>query len=65
MLAQMGLFPFLFFVASSMELMSHNIHTNATLYPNCPPIALPLNWDEELPETVQNIRERGGFDLIV
>ena len=48
-----------------MELMSHNIHTNAILYPNCPPTALSLDWDEELPETVQNLRERGGFDLIV
>ena len=49
-----------------MELMSYNIRANATLYPNCLPMALPLDWDdEELPETVRNIRERGGFDLIV
>ena len=49
-----------------MELMSYNIRANATLYPNCPPMALSLDWDdEELPETVRNIRERGGFDLIV
>ena len=50
-----------------MELMSYNIHTNAALYPNCPPpMALPLDWDdEELPEAVRNVRERGGFDLIV
>jgi hypothetical protein len=46
--------------------MSYNITTNAALYPNCPPVAHPLDWDdEELPETVLNIRERGGFDLIV
>ncbi len=49
-----------------MELMSYNIRTNAALYLNCPPMALPLDWDDsELPETVLNIRERGGFDLIV
>ncbi len=49
-----------------MELMSYNIRTNAALYPNSPPTALPLDWDEELfPEMVENIRERGGFDLIV
>lgn len=53
-------------LASSMELMSYNIRTNAALYPNCPPMALPLDWDdEELPEVVRNIRERDGFDLIV
>ncbi|KAF8475360.1 putative methyltransferase-domain-containing protein [Russula ochroleuca] len=50
---------------SSMELMSYNIRTNAALYPNCAPTSLPLDWDEELPETVQNVRERGGFDLVV
>jgi hypothetical protein len=49
-----------------MELMSHNIRANAALYPNFPPTALPLDWDDkELPKTVQNIRARGGFDLIV
>jgi hypothetical protein len=47
-----------------MELMSYNICTNAMLYPRCPPTALPLDWDEELPETVRNFREHGGFDLI-
>jgi len=52
---------------SSMELMSHNIRANAALYPHCSPLmALPLDWDdEELPETVRDVRERGGFDLIV
>jgi hypothetical protein len=45
-----------------MELMSYNIRTNAALYPNCPPMALPLDWDDE--EAVRDIRERGGFDLI-
>jgi hypothetical protein len=54
-----------------MELMSYNIRTNDkttgndALYPNCPPTALPLDWHEELPETLQNIREGGGFDLVV
>jgi hypothetical protein len=49
-----------------MELMSYNIRMNTALYPNCPPMALPPDWDdEELPETVPNICERGGFDLIV
>jgi hypothetical protein len=49
-----------------MELMSYNIRTNAMLYPNCSPMALPLDWDDkELPEPVRNIRERGGFGLIV
>ena len=49
-----------------MELMSYNIRANATLYNNCSPMALPLDWDdEEFPETVRNIRECGGFDLIV
>jgi hypothetical protein len=49
-----------------MELMSYNIRANAALNPDCPPMALPLDWDdEELPETVRDIRERGGFDLIV
>jgi hypothetical protein len=48
-----------------MELMGYNIHANAALYPHCPPIALPLDWDQELPEAVRNIRERGGFNLIV
>ena len=49
-----------------MELMSYNIRANAALYPNCLLMALPLDWDdEELPETVRSIRERGGFDLIV
>jgi len=48
-----------------MELMSYHI-TNAALYSTCSPMALPLDWDdEELPETVRNIRVRGGFDLIV
>ncbi|KAH9962670.1 putative methyltransferase-domain-containing protein [Russula dissimulans] len=50
---------------SSMELMSYNIRSNVTLYPNCPPTALPLDWDEELPETVRDLRDRGGFDLVV
>jgi hypothetical protein len=46
--------------------MSCNICANAALYPNCPPMALPLDWDdEELPEMVRDIREWGGFDLIV
>jgi hypothetical protein len=45
--------------------MSYNTRANAALYPHCPPTALPLDWDEELPELVQNIRERGGFDLVV
>jgi len=48
-----------------MELMSYNMRSNATLYPNCPPTALPLDWDEELPETVRDFRDRGGFDLVV
>ena len=49
-----------------MELMSYNIRANAALYPNYPPMALPLDWDDDkLPETVRNIRESGGFDLIV
>jgi hypothetical protein len=49
-----------------MELMSYNIRANAALYPNCPPMALSLDWDDEgLPGTVRNIRGRGGFDLIV
>jgi hypothetical protein len=47
-----------------MELMSYNIHANSTLYHHCPPTVLPLGWDQELPESVLNIRERGGFDLI-
>jgi hypothetical protein len=47
-----------------MELMSYNIHANSTLYPHFPPIVLPLDWDQELPESVLNIREHGGFDLI-
>jgi hypothetical protein len=49
-----------------MELMSYNIRANAALYPNGAPTAFPLDWeDEALPETVQNVRERGGFDLVV
>ena len=48
-----------------MELMSHNIRTNAALYPDCPPTALPLDWDDGLPEMVQDVRDRGAFDLIV
>ena len=48
-----------------MELMSHNILMNAALYPHCPPTALPLDWDEELlPEPVQEVLERSGFDLV-
>jgi len=43
----------------------YNIRTNAALYPNCPLTALPLYWDEELSEPVQNIREHGGFDLVM
>ncbi|KAH9987134.1 putative methyltransferase-domain-containing protein [Russula compacta] len=51
---------------SSMELMSYNIRMNAAHYPRCPPTALPLDWDEELlPEPVQVVLERGGFDLVV
>jgi hypothetical protein len=46
-----------------MELMSYNIPTNAARYPNCPPMALPLDWDDE--EAVWDICERGGYDLIV
>ncbi|KAI9510044.1 hypothetical protein F5148DRAFT_977404 [Russula earlei] len=53
------------FVASSMELMSHNIRTNVMLYPHCPPTGLPLDWDEELPLTVRNFRDHGGFDIVV
>jgi hypothetical protein len=45
--------------------MSYNIRTNAALYPNCPSTALPLDWDEEFRQLVQNICERGGFDLVV
>jgi hypothetical protein len=58
--------PFFFrsCVASSMELMSHNIRTNAALYLDCPPTALPLDWDEELPEMVQDVRERGALTLL-
>jgi hypothetical protein len=49
-----------------MELISYNTRTNAALYPDCPLMALLLDWDdEELPETVQDIRERGEIDLIV
>lgn len=46
--------------------MSHNMHTNAALHPIYPPppTALPLDWDEELPEIIQNLRRRGGFDLL-
>ncbi len=48
-----------------MEVVSYNIRTNVTIYPNSPTMALPLDWDEdEFPETVENIRKRGGFDLI-
>ncbi|KAH9971721.1 hypothetical protein BGW80DRAFT_1319633, partial [Lactifluus volemus] len=43
-----------FLVASSMELMSYNIHANSTLY--CPLTVLPLDWDQELPESVLNVR---------
>ena len=47
-----------------MELMSYNIHANTALYTHCPPIALPLDWDEEeLPDAVRDVR--GGFDLVV
>jgi len=49
-----------------MELMSYNIRTNAALYPHCAPIALPLDWDDELPEAVHDdVREHRGFDLVV
>jgi hypothetical protein len=48
-----------------MELMSHNIRTNAALYPDCSPTTLPLDWYDELPETVLNVRERGGFDIVM
>jgi hypothetical protein len=45
---------------------THVLRTNTALYPDCPPMSLPLDWDDgELPETVRNIRERGGLDLIV
>ena len=46
--------------------MSHNMHSNAALHPIYPPppTALPLDWDEELPEIIQNPRRRGGFDLL-
>lgn len=47
-----------------MELMSYNIHANAALYPHCLPTALPLDWDEELPDAVRDVHKRGGFDLI-
>ncbi|KAI0251413.1 putative methyltransferase-domain-containing protein [Lactifluus subvellereus] len=49
---------------SSMELMSYNIRANAALYPHCLPTALPLDWDEGLPDAVRDVHERGGFDLI-
>ncbi|KAI0280063.1 hypothetical protein BC826DRAFT_1077494, partial [Russula brevipes] len=39
-----------FFVASSMELMSHNIRTNTALYPDCSPTALPLDWYDGCPK---------------
>lgn len=45
-----------------MELMNHNISQNMSLFPVCPPEALPLDWDEDLPTEVVEI---GGFDLIV
>lgn len=48
-----------------MELMSYNIRSNTALFPNCPPTALPLDWDDELPKTVyNNVRERGGYDVV-
>ena len=48
-----------------MELMSYNILSNTALFPHCPPTALPLDWDDELPETVHNnVRERGGYDVV-
>ena len=55
-----------FCIASSMELMSYNIRSNTALFPHCPPTALPLDWDDELPETVHNnVRERGPYDVVV
>lgn len=45
-----------------MELMNHNISKNTNLFPLCPPQALPLDWDEDLPTEVVDV---GGFDLIM
>jgi hypothetical protein len=53
--------------ASSMDLMSYNIRSNAALYPHYPPTTLPLDWDDdEFPEAIYDgVRDHGGFDVVV
>lgn len=48
-----------------MELMDHNIITNAALFPHAVPLSLSLDWDEPLPPEVHQMQERGGLDVIM
>ncbi|KAI0272752.1 putative methyltransferase-domain-containing protein [Gloeopeniophorella convolvens] len=50
---------------SSMEIMGHNIQANAALFPGCAPTALQLDWDEDLPASIQASHDHAGFDIIV
>jgi len=48
-----------------MELMSYNIRSNAELYPQCPPTALPLDWDDDELPIHNDVQDHGGFDVVV
>ncbi|KAI0312908.1 putative methyltransferase-domain-containing protein [Amylostereum chailletii] len=50
---------------SSIELMDHNIHANETLYPTHAPVAMTLDWDEDLPADVQQVGMNEGLDVII
>jgi len=51
-----------FCIESAIPLLSYNISSNQSLYPNNVPHADVLDWDEELPESVQSL---GKIDAIL
>jgi len=51
-----------FRIESAIPLLSYNISSNQSLYPNNVPHADVLDWDEELPECVRSL---GKIDAIL
>lgn len=51
-------------LASAMPLLEHNIATNLPLFPNAPPKAYVLDWDDkDLPDFIQDFTD--GFNAIM
>jgi len=51
-----------FHIESAIPLLSYNISSNQSLYPNYVPHADVLDWDEELPKSVRSL---GKIDAIL